>query len=85
MALGNIATAKNTRLQFAIAPVAIADFLSRYYLDIWFLQKFDNAFPYGTLFINVIGRLAMGFFVTLALEDSTIISPEVRLLITVEF
>lgn len=69
----------------AIALGAIAGSLSRYYLGIWFLQKFGNAFPYGTLFINITGSLAMGFFVTLALENSTIISPEVRLLIAVGF
>ena len=69
----------------AIALGAIAGSLSRYYLGIWFVQKFGNAFPYGTLFINITGSLAMGFFVTLALENSTIISPEIRLLIAVGF
>jgi CrcB protein len=69
----------------AIATGAIAGSLSRYYLGIWFLQKFGNAFPYGTLFINITGSFAMGFFVTLAIENSTIISPEVRLLIAVGF
>jgi len=69
----------------AIALGAIAGSLSRYYLGIWFVQKFGNAFPYGTLFINITGSFAMGFFFTFALENSAIISPEVRLLIAVGF
>ena len=69
----------------AIALGAIAGSLSRYYLGIWFVQKFGNTFPYGTLFINITGSFAMGFFVTFALENSTMISPEVRFLIAVGF
>ncbi len=73
------------RAPIAIGLGAIAGSLSRYYLGIWFVQKFGNTFPYGTFFITITGSLAMGFFVTLALEASTIISPEVRLLIAVGF
>ena len=73
------------RTPIAIAFGAIAGSLSRYYLGIWFSQKFGNTFPYGTLFINVTGSLAMGFFITFAKERSLPIPPEVRLLIAVGF
>ncbi|MDY6802428.1 MAG: fluoride efflux transporter CrcB [Cyanobacteriota bacterium] len=69
----------------AIATGAIAGSITRYYLGIWFLGKFGKTFPYGTLFINTTGCFAMGFFVTFALEGTTTIPPEIRLLIAVGF
>ncbi|MBW4638544.1 MAG: fluoride efflux transporter CrcB [Gloeocapsa sp. UFS-A4-WI-NPMV-4B04] len=69
----------------AISLGAIAGALSRYYLTLWFAQRFGTNFPYGTFFINITGCLAMGFFVTLALEQVMTISPEIRLLIATGF
>ncbi len=69
----------------AISLGAIAGALSRYYLTLWFAQRFGMAFPYGTLFINLTGCLIMGFFVTFTLERVTTISPEIKLMVTTGF
>ncbi|MBD2608272.1 fluoride efflux transporter CrcB [Scytonema hofmannii FACHB-248] len=69
----------------AISLGAIAGALSRYYLTLWFSDRFGVSFPYGTFFINISGCLAMGFFTTFALNNVTIISPEVRLLVATGF
>jgi fluoride exporter len=75
----------NLRAPIAISLGAIAGALSRYYLTLWFAQRFGTAFPYGTFFINLTGCLIMGFFVTFSLERVVIISPDVRLMITTGF
>ncbi|MEA5567887.1 fluoride efflux transporter CrcB [Anabaena sp. UHCC 0399] len=75
----------SVRNPVAVSLGAIAGALSRYYLSLWFAQHFGTSFPYGTLFINISGCLAMGFFFTLALERVAIISPELRLLVAVGF
>lgn len=73
------------RHPIAISLGAIAGALSRYYLSLWFAQRFGTSFPYGTFFINLTGCFVMGFFTTLALERVAAISPEVRLLVAVGF
>lgn len=73
------------RNPIAVSFGAIAGALSRYYLSLWFAQRFGVGFPYGTFFINLTGCFAMGFFVTLALERVAKIPPEVRLLVAVGF
>ena len=73
------------RNPIAISLGAIAGALSRYYLTLWFAQRFGSSFPYGTFFINLSGCLAMGFFATLAVEKVAIISPEMRLLVATGF
>ncbi|WP_414754919.1 fluoride efflux transporter CrcB [Anabaena sp. CCY 9910] len=73
------------RHPIAVSLGAIAGALSRYYLSLWFAQRFGITFPYGTLFINITGCLAMGFFYALALERVSLISPEIRLLVAVGF
>jgi fluoride exporter len=75
----------NTRIPIAISLGAIAGALSRYYLTLYFAQRFGTNFPYGTFFINLSGCLAMGFFATLAVEKFAIISPEIRLMIATGF
>ncbi|MGC1396199.1 MAG: fluoride efflux transporter CrcB [Coleofasciculaceae cyanobacterium] len=72
------------RNAIAISLGAVAGALSRYYLTLWFVQR-GTTFPYGTLFINLTGCLAMGFFVTVALERVTTIPPEIRLMVTTGF
>ena len=69
----------------AISLGAIGGALSRYYLTLWFAQRFGTNFPYGTFFINITGCFAMGFFVSLALERVITISPEIKLLIATGF
>lgn len=69
----------------AISLGAIAGALSRYYLTLWFAQRFGTSFPYGTFLINITGCLGMGFFFSLALERVITISPKVRLLVATGF
>lgn len=73
------------RNPIAISLGAIAGALCRYYVTLWFVQRFGTGFPYGTFFINVTGCLGMGFFTTLALDRIGVISPEVRLLVATGF
>ncbi|AUT01782.1 fluoride efflux transporter CrcB [Nostoc sp. CENA543] len=73
------------RNPIAVSLGAIAGALSRYYLSLWFAQRFGVGFPYGTFFINISGCLAMGFFFTFAVDKIAIISPEIRLLVAVGF
>ncbi len=73
------------RNPIAISLGAIAGALSRYYLTLWFAQRFGSSFPYGTFFINLSGCFVMGFFVTLSLERVTMIPPDIRLMVTTGF
>lgn len=73
------------RNPIAVSLGAIAGSLSRYYIGLWLSQRLGSAFPYGTLFVNLTGSWAMGFFITLVLERSLSLPPEVRLLIAVGF
>jgi CrcB protein len=75
----------NLRAPLAISLGAIAGALSRYYLTLWFAQRFGTAFPYGTFFINLTGCFVMGFFVTLTSERVATIPPDVRLMVTTGF
>jgi len=75
----------NVRQVIAISLGAIAGALTRYYLTIWFANRFGMNFPYGTFFINISGCLVMGFFATLATQKINIISPEIRLMISTGF
>jgi CrcB protein len=75
----------NLRIPIAISLGAIAGALSRYYITLWFAERFGISFPYGTFFINLSGCFAMGLFATLATEKVAIISPEVRLLVATGF
>lgn len=68
----------------AVSLGAVPGALSRYYLTVWFSQRFGNRFPFGTFFINLSGSLLMGFFATLAIEQ-VISSRELQLLITTGF
>jgi fluoride exporter len=71
------------RSPLAISLGAIAGALSRYYITTWFIQRFGIQFPYGTFFINLTGCLAMGFFVTVAIEKS--LPVDLRLLVGTGF
>ncbi len=73
------------RTPIAISLGAIAGALSRYYIGLWLSQQVNNSFPYGTLFVNLTGCLAMGFFVTLVFEKIVTIPPEIRLMVAVGF
>lgn len=75
----------NLRHPIAISLGAVAGALSRYYITLWFANRFGTAFPYGTFFINITGCLAMGFFITLAFERVATIPSEVRLMVATGF
>ena len=69
----------------AVSLGAVFGALSRYYLSLWFVERFGVAFPYGTFFINMTGCFLMGLVFTLATETVITITPEVRLLIATGF
>ncbi len=73
------------RNPIAIAFGAVAGALTRHYLTLWFTQQLGSSFPYGTLFINFTGCLAMGFFATIALENALAIPAEIRFLVSTGF
>ena len=75
----------NLRHPIAISLGAVAGALSRYYITLWFANRFGTAFPYGTFFINVTGCLAMGFLITLIFERVPTVASEVRLMVTTGF
>lgn len=73
------------RNPIAVSFGAVAGALTRYYLSLWFAQKFGSSFPYGTFFINVTGCFVMGFLFTIGSERLVALSPEVRLLLAIGF
>ena len=73
------------RNPIAISLGAIAGALCRYYLTLWFVQRFQSSFPHGTFFINLTGCFSMGLFVTLIGERTLNLPPEVRLMVTTGF
>jgi CrcB protein len=59
--------------------------LSRYYLQGWVQDRAGLAgFPTGTLVINLLGSLAIGFILRLA-TGSTVITPDLRAGLTIGF
>lgn len=72
------------RNPLAISLGAISGALCRYYLNLWFVERFGVSFPYGTFFINITGCFLMGL-VFMATETAIAISPEIRLLIATGF
>ncbi len=58
--------------------------LSRYLVSGWVLRATGTALPFGTLAVNVIGSFLLGL-VMVGSQQSTLLSPEVRIGITVGF
>lgn len=54
---------------------------ARYLLTGWVPRLLGAEFPYGTMLVNVIGSLLMGFVMSIALE-STVFSPGTRIFLT---
>jgi CrcB protein len=68
-----------------IALAGVVGTLSRYFLQGWIQNRSGLAsFPIGTLGINLIGSLILGFVIRLA-TSSTLISPEMRGALTIGF
>jgi fluoride exporter len=57
--------------------------VSRYALGLWARNHLGLAFPWGTLLVNMIGSLVLGFVVTLALSGR--VSDHARLAVAVGF
>ena len=57
---------------------------ARYIVGLWAAGRLGVSFPYGTLIVNVLGSLLLGFFVALATDRLTL-SPETRLFLAVGF
>lgn len=58
--------------------------VSRYLVSGWLYSLFGRALPYGTLGVNVIGSFLLGLLMEGSLR-STLLSPELRLGLTVGF
>ena len=58
--------------------------VARYMVSGWMYQLTGRALPYGTLAVNVIGSLILGLIMEGSLR-STLLSPEIRLGLTVGF
>ncbi len=68
----------------AIALGGAAGALSRYWFSNGVYQWLGRDFPYGTLVVNVVGSLVMGFLYIIFLERSTL-GPEWRALLLIGF
>jgi CrcB protein len=58
--------------------------VSRYLMSGWVLGVTGNALPYGTLAVNVVGSFLLGLIME-GSQHSTLLSPELRIGITVGF
>jgi CrcB protein len=56
----------------------------RYLFGLFVQNRVATAFPLGTLLINIIGSLILGFLIRWTLETTTV-SPEVRGMLTIGF
>ena len=68
----------------AICLGAIVGANARYFISRFATQALGPVFPYGTLFINVVGSLIVGFFVVWT-SERVLIDPRWRLLVVVGF
>ncbi len=68
----------------AISLGAIVGANARYWLSRYAARLLGPAFPYGTLIINVLGSLIVGFFVIWTTER-VLVDPRWRLLVVVGF
>jgi fluoride exporter len=69
---------------FAISVAAIVGANLRYLLSRLAAIELGSVFPYGTLFINVVGSFIVGFFVIWT-SERVLIDPRWRLLVVVGF
>ncbi|HEV7705332.1 MAG TPA: fluoride efflux transporter CrcB [Gemmatimonadaceae bacterium] len=72
------------KIFWAIAVGAAAGGLSRFYLTLAMQQRFGDAFPWGTLLINITGSLLLGFIIRYAMTTPSM-SLELRLMLTTGF
>ena len=58
----------NLKAILAISVGAVLGANLRYLVSVFAAERLGTDFPYGTLFVNVTGSVAIGFFLTLVLE-----------------
>lgn len=58
--------------------------MARFWLSQFVYKFLPSTFPYGTLAVNVTGSFIVGFFVYF-LNDKQLISPDMRLFLTIGF
>ncbi len=63
---------------------AIVGANARYFISRFAAQVLGPVFPYGTLFINVVGSLIVGFFVVWT-SERVLVDPRWRLLVVIGF
>jgi CrcB protein len=63
---------------------AIVGANARYFISRYAAQLLGSVFPYGTLFINVVGSVIVGFFVVWT-SERVLVDPRWRLLIVIGF
>ncbi|MGA7168168.1 MAG: CrcB family protein, partial [Candidatus Sulfotelmatobacter sp.] len=68
----------------AISVAAIVGANLRYLLSRLAARELGPVFPYGTLFINIIGSFIVGFFVIWSTER-VLVDPRWRLLVVIGF
>ncbi|MGI8643603.1 MAG: fluoride efflux transporter CrcB [Thermomicrobiales bacterium] len=54
---------------------------ARYILGRWMISRFGDAFPYGTMLINITGSLLIGFVLALLVGKASLADPAWRLLL----
>ena len=69
---------------FSLALGGVAGTFARYVLGGVIYQLFGTSFPYGTLAVNLLGCLIIGFLAALA-EEKFLLGPNARLLLMVGF
>ncbi len=69
---------------FAISLGAIIGANGRYFIGRWTTRVLGPVFPYGTLIINVLGSLIVGFFIAWTTER-VLVDPRWRLFVVVGF
>jgi len=68
----------------AISVAAIVGANLRYLLSRFAARELGSVFPYGTLFINLVGSFIVGFFVIWTTERA-LVDPRWRLLVVIGF
>lgn len=68
----------------AISVAAVVGANLRYLLSRFAARELGSVFPYGTLFINIIGSFIVGFFIIWTTER-VLVDPRWRLLVVIGF
>lgn len=71
----------NWIILFAVSLGAVFGALSRYYITLFWIEKRGHGFPYGTIFVNLTGALAIGLASMLAIEHDFPVAIEKLILV----